>query len=30
MGKVLRPDEHPNFIDAWKEMEKLLGTGNLN
>ena len=25
--RVLQPDEHPNFIDVWKEMELLLETG---
>lgn len=24
---VLGPDEHPTFIETWKEMEKLLETG---
>ncbi|KDQ49553.1 hypothetical protein JAAARDRAFT_42791 [Jaapia argillacea MUCL 33604] len=28
-GKALQPDEHPNFIDTWKEMEKLLPTGRV-
>jgi hypothetical protein len=26
-SKAFRPDEHPTFIDAWKEIEKLLETG---
>lgn len=25
--KTLRPDEHPNYVDTYKEMEKLLNTG---
>jgi glycerol 2-dehydrogenase (NADP+) len=28
-GKVLGPEEHPTFIETWKEMEKLLETGAL-
>jgi glycerol 2-dehydrogenase (NADP+) len=24
---VLGPDEHPTFVETWKEMEKLLETG---
>ena len=27
-GRALQPEEHPTFVDTWKEMEKLLGTGN--
>ncbi|KAF7428157.1 hypothetical protein PC9H_007378 [Pleurotus ostreatus] len=28
-SRTLRPDEHPTFIDTWKEMEKLLDTGKV-
>ncbi|KAF7375875.1 aldo/keto reductase [Mycena sanguinolenta] len=28
-GKVLSPEEHPTFIETWKEMEKLLETGKV-
>ncbi|KAF9464290.1 Aldo/keto reductase [Collybia nuda] len=28
-SKAYRPDEHPNFIDAWKEMEKFVETGKV-
>ncbi|TFY72945.1 hypothetical protein EVG20_g60 [Dentipellis fragilis] len=28
-GKTLHPEEHPTFIDTWKEMEKLLETGKV-
>ncbi|KAJ7350394.1 aldo/keto reductase [Mycena albidolilacea] len=28
-GKVLGPEEHPTFIETWKEMEKLLETGQV-
>ncbi|KAF4598125.1 hypothetical protein EYR38_006521 [Pleurotus pulmonarius] len=27
--RTLRPDEHPTFIETWKEMEKLLDTGKV-
>ena len=26
-GRVLRAEEHPTFVETWKEMEKLLETG---
>ncbi|KAJ6495691.1 NADP-dependent oxidoreductase domain-containing protein [Mycena vitilis] len=26
---ALSPDEHPTFVETWKEMEKLLGTGKV-
>lgn len=26
-SKALHPEEHPNFIDTWKELEKLVETG---
>lgn len=26
-GRILNFDEHPNFVDAWQEMEKLLASG---
>lgn len=29
-GAILQPDEHPTFVDTWKEMEKLVGTGELD
>ncbi|KAJ6602162.1 aldo/keto reductase [Mycena sp. CBHHK59/15] len=29
VGKVLGPDEHPTFVETWKEMEKLLETGKV-
>jgi len=28
-GKVLSPEEHPTFTETWKEMEKLLQTGQV-
>lgn len=28
-GKVLTPDEHPDIVDTWKDMEKLLATGKV-
>ncbi|TFY81154.1 hypothetical protein EWM64_g2853 [Hericium alpestre] len=28
-GVTLQPDEHPNIIDTWHEMEKLLDTGRV-
>ena len=28
LGRTLKEDEHPTFIDTWKSMEKLLETGN--
>lgn len=28
-GRILSFDEHPNFVDAWREMEKLLDTGKV-
>ncbi|KAJ6593578.1 Aldo/keto reductase [Mycena capillaripes] len=29
IGKVLSPEEQPTFIETWKEMEKLLTTGQV-
>lgn len=26
-GRILSFDEHPNFVDAWKELEAVLQTG---
>ncbi|GJE99050.1 aldo/keto reductase [Phanerochaete sordida] len=28
-GRVLSFDEHPNFVDAWRDMEDLLATGKV-
>ncbi|KAL4244980.1 NADP-dependent oxidoreductase domain superfamily protein [Abortiporus biennis] len=28
-GQTLDEDEHPTFVETWKEMEKLLGTGKV-
>ena len=28
LGRTLKEDEHPTFIDTWKSMEKLLETGD--
>lgn len=27
-NEMLRPDDHPTFTETYKEMEKLLETGN--
>ncbi|KAH8108096.1 aldo/keto reductase [Cristinia sonorae] len=28
-SRILRPDEHPTFVETWKEMEKLLESGKV-
>ena len=30
LGRTLKEDEHPTFIETWKSMERLLETGNLS